>query len=594
MAMAMVNVWRKVGWLVLGLGLVSPPAPAVEALVEAESFTERGGWVVDGQFLDQMGSPYLLAHGLGRAVANARTVVELPQAGAYTVWVRAKDWVAAHHPGRFKVVVDGRALPATFGDDGRDWSWRNGGPCVVAERRVTVELQDLTGFDGRCDALWFTSEPQALPPDKPDETMAAWRRRLLGLPDTPPSAGEFDVVVVGGGIPGCAAALAAGRLGLRVALVQNRPLLGGNASAELGISPRGAGRSVVDEVAGASRERVLRAQRNVGLFLDQHVRRAVCRERRIVSVIAQHVTTGRELSFAAPVFVDCSGVGAVGFLAGADFRLGREASAEFGESLAPPRADALHHGSSPVFHTRQAAEPTTFPDVPWAIDVARDYADLGGQVTRPGRDNVGGLTHYWEYGQQLDPFVDAERIRDHLLCAVFGTFANAKRREPVKNARLELDWLGYVPAGGESRRLMGDYILTENDIRARRAFPDAVATNSGHFCLHYPGTRYSFRLGDWKWIAVAPFEVPFRCLYSRNVDNLLMAGKHISVSHIAGSATKTMLNGGQHGVAVGAAAFLCRQHRTTPRGVYEHHLAELQDIVRERGAYRMALRATQG
>jgi hypothetical protein len=137
---------------------------------------------------------------------------------------------------------------------------------------------------------------------------------------------------------------------------------------------------------------------------------------------------------------------------------------------------------------------------------------------------------------------------------------------------------------------MGDYILTENDIREQTAFPDAVATNSGHFCLHFPGAKYDFRLGDWKWIAVKPYSVPFRCLYSRNVENLMMAGKHISVSHIAGSSTKTMLNGGQHGVAVGAAALLCKKYKTTPRGVYQQHLAELRDIVFERGEHKDAMK----
>jgi hypothetical protein len=302
------------------------------------------------------------------------------------------------------------------------------------------------------------------------------------------------------------------------------------------------------------------------------------------------------------VFIDCTGVGAVGFLAGAEYRMGREARAEFNESLAPAEADKMHHGNSPVFRTRMANRPVTFPDAPWATAVAKDYANLGGQIVSPGRDNVGcqltdsgkergdRLTHFWEYGQWLDPFADAETVRDHLLCAVFGTFANAKRKHP-EAANLELEWVGYVPAGGESRRLMGDHILTENDIRKQRPFPDAVATNTGHICLHFPGTQYDFRLGDWKWIPVKPFGVPFRCLYSRNVENLLMAGKHISASHIAGACIKTMLNGGQHGVATGAAAFLCKKHNTTPRGVYQKHLAELQDIVFERGAHANDLRA---
>jgi len=140
-------------------------------------------------------------------------------------------------------------------------------------------------------------------------------------------------------------------------------------------------------------------------------------------------------------------------------------------------------------------------------------------------------------------------------------------------------------------RLVGDYILTENDIRKAREFPDAVAINHHHFCLHYPGhEKYDFRLGDWKWIKAPPYQVPFRCLYSRNIDNLMMAGKHISATHVAGSSTKVMLNGGQHGVAVGCAAFLCKKHETTPREVGKEHIKELQDIVNQRGEYEEALR----
>ncbi|MBM4090542.1 MAG: FAD-dependent oxidoreductase [Planctomycetes bacterium] len=123
---------------------------------------------------------------------------------------------------------------------------------------------------------------------------------------------------------------------------------------------------------------------------------------------------------------------------------------------------------------------------------------VGGQVLRPCRDNVGGLTHFWEYGQWLDPFADAEKTRDHLLCSVYGTFANVKRNVPVQAANLELEFVGHVPAGGESRRLMGDYMLTENDICEQRAFPDSVANQSGRFCLHYPGDEHDFRLGDGK------------------------------------------------------------------------------------------------
>lgn len=565
--------------------LVTSSAVASELLVEAEGFADHGGWVLDPQFLDVMGSPYLLAHGLGKPVANAVTEVEFPETGSYRLWVRTKDWVPSHHPGRFKVIIDGQEVATTFGDHEQGWVWQDGGKVEIARKRVKVELSDLTGFDGRCDALFFTPNLEFVPPKDPDLKMAAWRRRLLGLPDVPPSAGQFDVVVVGGGIAGCSAALTAARLGLQVAFIQNRPVLGGNASPEIGITVRGQNRSFVSEVAGSDREKVIRAEKNIHLYLGWHAFRAQMKGSHIESVDAKNTATNKELRFAAPVFIDCTGTGSVGFLAGAEFRMGREAQSEFKESLAPENADRLHHGNTVVFSTRMADRPTSFPDVPWATAVSKDFADLGGQVTSD-HDNEGGLTHFWEYGQQLDPLEDAEEIRDHLFCAIYGTFATAKRLNPEKFANLELERVGHVPAGGESRRLMGDYILTENDIRSGKVFPDAAALCSGHFCLHYAGDQYDFRLGDWKWIPVPVFSVPFRCLYSRNVENLLMAGKHISVSHIAGSATKTMLNGGQTGTATGATAFLCKKHRSTPRDVGQSHIKELQEILLEQGQYK--------
>ena len=172
-------------------------------------FDKRGGWVIDQQFLDVMGSPYLLAHGLGTPVESARTQYTFAEGGTYHVWVRAKDWVPSHHPGRFKVLINGKALPVEFGANGEDWNWQQCGSVAIDKGPVTIELKDLTGFDGRCDAIFFTTDAQNTPPAQPNEKMQAWRRKLLGLPEKPVDAGKFDVIVVGGGIAGCASALAA-------------------------------------------------------------------------------------------------------------------------------------------------------------------------------------------------------------------------------------------------------------------------------------------------------------------------------------------------------------------------------------------------
>ena len=129
-----------------------------------------------------------------------------------------------------------KEAPIEFGNQGQGWIWQDGGTIEIEKRRVKIELSDLTGFDGRCDALLFTTDAKFIPPKDPDEKMATWRRRLLGLPEVPLSAGQFDIVVVGGGIAGCSAALTAARLGLQVTFIQNRPVLGGNASPEIGIT----------------------------------------------------------------------------------------------------------------------------------------------------------------------------------------------------------------------------------------------------------------------------------------------------------------------------------------------------------------------
>ncbi|MFV1968138.1 MAG: FAD-dependent oxidoreductase [Pirellulaceae bacterium] len=570
---------RLLASLAMFLSLLTPHACAKEVLVEAERFENAGGWLIDAQFIDQMGSSYLMAHGLGLPVANATTSVRFPQTGLYHLWVRTRDWVPPHSPGRFRVLIDEYHVPAEFGTTGRGWLWQDGGTVEIAQPYPTIQLQDLTGFNGRCDALLFTTDPQFRPSNEADAETAAWRRKLLSFPETPPSEPPLDVVVVGGGVAGCSAAVTAARLGLQVALVQNRPVLGGNSSTEIGIRPAGFDRSVVSELVGEDRERVVRSQRNLRLFLGWHAFRATKKENRIVSVDVRNTRTCGELRLHAPVIIDCTGDGWIGYRAGADFRMGRESRSEFNESLAPEQADRMTHGATLFFKLAVASGEVDFPSVPWAVEVAGDHIDMVSN-------------HSWEYGHHRDMIQDAEEIRDHLLCAIYGTFANVKVKFPRKTSRVRLEQVCHVAARGESRRLMGDYILNENDIRSQREFPDAVAQGGLVFCLHYPGEQYDFR-NEMDLLPTRPYGIPFRCLYSRNVDNLMMAGRDASATHIGYSSIKLMKTGGQMGVAVGAAAALCKKYDTTPRGVYEKHIEELKEIVSERGDYERALSPPQ-
>lgn len=580
--------------------------PESGILIEAEEFGNYGGWVLDSQFEIEMGSPYLLAHGYGKPVSDAVTVIQVEEVGQYHVWVRAKDWIPGHHPGRFNLIINETEL-GIFGANDKDWSWESGGMVKLEKGQTKLTLHDLTGFSGRCDAIFLSLE-DTRPPNAVDEATRAWRRKLRGLPDDPEDNGTFDVVVVGGGVAGCAAAIASARLGDRVALIQDRPYLGGNASLEVGLRPRGITGPLVDELSQRHPNGdlyaldLLRAEPEATIFLEYTVYNTVTVDSLIKSVDARDARSGKEIRLSAPVFIDCSGTAILGMYSGAETMYGQESRAEYGESLAPLMADNMHHGNTLFFRTQMADSPVIFPSVTWATEVAKDFSDLRGQLRQPGLENgpgphvippnhvpdptlhirmKGPLTHFSEYGQWLDMYRQSEHVRDHLMRAIYGTFSNVKTMEPENYANLGFEWVAFVPAQGEYRRYRGDYVLNENDVRNHVQFEDAVVQNGGAFCLHYPGDeKYSFRLKFWEWDARdgRPYDIPFRSLYSVNISNLMMAGKHMSATHIAGSNTKFMGNGGQHGIATAAAAHLCKKYGTTPRAICERHMSELRAV----------------
>lgn len=399
--------------------------PKSGILIEAEEFDNFGGWVLDSQFELQMGSPYLLAHGNGKPVADAKTVISVQDTGDHNVWVRAKDWVPGHHPGRFTLEVNGITLDTIFGTNNRDWSWQYGGRLKLPAGETRLTLHDLTGFCGRCDAIFF-SRDNIPPPEAVSEATRAWRRRLRGLPSHPVIAGTFDVVIVGGGVPGCTAALAAARLGERVALIQDRPYLGGNASIEIGLRPRGLTGPLVEEVSERTSAgdlhalQLLDAEPNATVFLEHTVYSMVTIDSTIISVDARDARSGREIRLSASTFIDCSGKAILGLYSGAETLFGQESQAEYGEGLAPIKGNDMHHGNTVFFRTRMADSPVSFPDVPWATEVAKDYSNLDGQLIKPGLENGPGPavvpqkaisdpsirrrmklpnTHFWEYGQ---------------------------------------------------------------------------------------------------------------------------------------------------------------------------------------------------
>jgi hypothetical protein len=237
------NALNRYRCLVAALSMLALtlPAHAQQVLLEAEQFAHLGGWDLDQQSMDTMGSPYLLAHGLGVPVKDAVTTAKFPAPGTYRVWVRTRDWVATWNapgaPGKFQVLVNGKPLAETFGTKGAEWHWQEGGRVEVSGE-ARIALHDLTGFEGRCDAVLFTQDAAFNPPNDL-AALTQFRRTLLGLPNEPADGGSYDLVVVGGGLAGTSAALSAARHGLKVALVQDRPVLGGNGSSEVRVWPEG-------------------------------------------------------------------------------------------------------------------------------------------------------------------------------------------------------------------------------------------------------------------------------------------------------------------------------------------------------------------
>ena len=569
--------------------------------VEAESFADIGRWVVDQQSMDQMGSPYLLAHGLGVPVKDAATTVTFPAAGTYRLWVRTRDWVATWKapgaPGKFQVLIDSKAVGKVFGTEGVKWHWQDGGAVEIASTKVALALHDLTGFEGRCDAICFVPAGKAAPPDG-GKALADFRRKALAIPDKVQDAGTFDLVVVGGGIAGTCAAISAGRCGLNVALVQDRPVLGGNNSSEVRVhlgggiklAPYPALGSVVKELSprqrgnagpperyeDAKKLRVTRGEKNVSLFLSTHVFKVEKAGDRIAAVIGKHIRTGRDIRFTAPLFADCTGDGTVGFLAGADFRMGREGRAETAEQLAPAKGDKMTMGSSVQWYSRPGDQAAPFADCPWAV-----------QFTEANCQRVTGGEWNWETGMNKHQIDQFEEIRDYGMRVVYGNWAFMKNhsRSKANYANRRLDWMAYIAGKRESRRLLGDVILKQQDIIGRKIFPDGCVTTTWTIDLHYPDPRNTkhFPGREFRSIAkharIKPYPVPYRCFYSRNVSNLFMAGRDISVTHVALGTVRVMNTCGMMGEVVGMAASLCKKHNTTPRGVYKDYLDELKQLM---------------
>jgi hypothetical protein len=411
-----------------------------------------------------------------------------------------------------------------------------------------------------------------------------------------------DFCVVGGGMAGLCAAVAAARRGARVALVQDRPVLGGNASSEVrmwicgahGENHRETG--IIEEIHLENNHRnpssnfaiwdsilyeTARLEPNLTLLLNCSCHAAGMAGPRVAWVRGWQTTAETWHTVRASLFADCSGDSILAPLTGAEFRVGREARSEFNEDIEPDVADSRTMGMSCLFQVRETSTPKPFIPPRWANVYATD-ADL----PRRGHGFT-GLSNFWwmELGGEADSIHDTEALRDELLKVAFGVWDHLKNRGDHGAANWELEWVGFLPGKRESRRYLGDHVLTQNDIRAEGRFDDLVAYGGWSMDDHHPGgIRWP---GDPTVFhpAPSPYGSPYRSLYSRNLENLLFAGRNISCTHAAMSSTRVMATCAVCGQAVGTAASLAARYGTSPRGVYREHLRELQQALLDDDCY---------
>ncbi len=595
--------------------------PKDSKLVLCTRFDELGDWTVEQQFVLQMGSSYLLAHGLGVPLKkNPKTKINIEKSGKYTLWVRTKNWTAfwseGKTPGTFRVAIDGAEDAAEFGTgcpgatraERAAWYWQKGGEYELAAGEHTLALRDLSGLDGRCDAILLTSSGE-----QPGDSLQDYKAlRATLLPEPAEDKGSFDFVIVGAGMSGLCAAIAAARNGARVALIQDRYILGGNNSSEvrvglggqINVDPFPSLGYILNEIGpdrygnarGAHHYQdwkkwdVIAAEPNITLFAGYTVDKVELDGKAIKAVEAVEAIRQNRIRLSGRLFSDCTGDAHLAVLAGARTMMGREARSEYGESLAPEKADGFTMGVSIEWYCEDWNTPCSFPD----------SLDWGLKLDEETVEPVHRANWYWEVGMNDDQIADAEKIRDYGMYVAYSTFSYCKNRLAKKEdwECTHLTWVSHVSGKRESRRIVGDLILREQDLTRPIPYEDGTCTTTWRIDQHYPDPRNAGKYPGAEWMSIGkltpidPYAIPYRCLYSADVPNMFMAGRDISVTHIALGSVRVMRTCAMMGEVVGLAASICASKGILPRDIYKTHFVDLVALMKK-GAGRTDVPYTQ-
>ncbi|MDR2704482.1 MAG: FAD-dependent oxidoreductase [Planctomycetaceae bacterium] len=599
---------KKTVQFLLTVLLFSLPLYAAEQDVwlEAEGFKNLGGWVIDQQAMDQMGSAYIMAHGIGIPVEDAQTICEIPEKHTWIVWVRTRDWTApwkrGTSAGQFQVVINGQVLSEILGTNGNDWAWQKAGTVDLEKGKTTVALHDLTGFNGRCDAIYLTTDVNFVPENDPT-LLAEFRRNKMRLKRINDPV-EYDLAIAGGGMAGTCAALAAIRLGLKVVLIQDRSVLGGCNSSEIRVSLGGFAqtepypnvgktvtaigpimgsgatysaeyyedkrKSMVFQLSPGNRYKLALNERVFAVETDPND------PKRITAYIGRNARTGVETCYRAKYFADCTGDAVIAKMLGAEVMYGRESRAQYNESLAPEKADRQVMGMSVLWYAKKSEQPTSFPDIDWGIE----FTEKNVYYVRQG-------DWEWETGQYRNQADEAEYIRDYGLMTIYGNWSFLKNHSARKSewANDTLDWVSAIGGKRESYRVVGDLVLTQNDIENHIPYSDGTVSITWNLDHHFPDPENlakfeePFRACAYHRGIGKPYPVPYRCLYARDVKNLFIGGRIVSVTHSAFSAVRVMRTLGSLGEVVGMAAAVCVKEKVDPRDVYVTHFDKLKALM---------------
>lgn len=415
---------------------------------------------------------------------------------------------------------------------------------------------------------------------------------------------DCDLCVVGGGMAGLTTAISAAREGLKVVLMHERPVLGGNASSEIRMWICGAlGRDnretgILEEIALENLYRnptksfavwdtvlydFVRREENITLLLnctcmDASVTNGEFKHNRntkINSVIGYQMTTQSFYEVNARLFCDSSGDSILAPLCGADFRIGREAGDEFGEKTETAVADDMTMGMSCLIQGRETNNDIKYIAPSWSTKLNEE------NFRNRMPDLYNDYENFWylELGGDRNTIDDTEILRDELLSLATGTWDYIKNSGEFNSSKWDLDFLGFLPGKRESRRMCGEYMITQRDVCDKKVFEDEIAFGGWPLDDHFPGGFYHKGVPNTNYVTPAPYSIPYRALYSKNVENLFFAGRNISMTHTAMSSIRVMATCALLGEAVGKAASIAVKNDITPHDVYCNEIKLLQNLL---------------